>query len=374
MDVRIQPDRLAETFAALVAIDSPSYGERQMADELTRRLRALGLTVEEDDAAERIGGTSGNLYGFLPGTLDLPPLLLCAHMDTVAPANGKRAVREPDGRIHSAGDTVLGADDLAAVAIILEVLEALAESGAPHRPVEVLFSASEETYCVGASAFDFSRVRSREAYVLDYEGPLGEAVTAAPTILEFTAEILGRASHAGFSPEAGVSAIAAAARAIAAVKSGRVAEDTTLNFGCIQGGTATNIVPDRCQVRGEIRSGCHQRALDQSETVRQAFAAACEALGAELRYRDKCFIRAYQIPASAPVVQRYFRACRAREYETRTVTTFGGSDNNLLAASGITGIVMPAAMHRCHTCQEYTSVQELTAVAEVTADLVLSRD
>lgn len=131
MDVRIQPDRLAETFAALVAIDSPSYGERQMADELTRRLRALGLTVEEDDAAERIGGTSGNLYGFLPGTLDLPPLLLCAHMDTVAPANGKRAVRESDGRIHSAGDTVLGADDLAAVAIILEVLEALAESGAP---------------------------------------------------------------------------------------------------------------------------------------------------------------------------------------------------------------------------------------------------
>ena len=295
-------------------------------------------------------------------------------MDTVAPANGKRAVREPDGRIHSAGDTVLGADDLAAVAIILEVLEALAESGAPHRPVEVLFSASEETYCVGASAFDFSRARSREAYVLDYEGPLGEAVTAAPTILEFTAEILGRASHAGFSPEAGVSAIAAAARAIAAVKSGRVAEDTTLNFGCIQGGTATNIVPDRCQVRGEIRSGCHQRALDQSETVRQAFAAACEALGAELRYRDKCFIRAYQIPASAPGVQRYFRACRTRGYETRTVTTFGGSDNNLLAASGITGIVTPAAMHWCHSCQEYTSVQELTAVAEVTADLVLSRD
>ena len=142
MELNIRPDRLAETFAALVAIDSPSYGERQMADELTRRLRALGLTVEEDDAAERIGGNSGNLYGFLPGTLDLPPLLLCAHMDTVAPAHGKRAVREPDGRIHSGGDTVLGADDLAAVSVILEVLTALGESGAPHRPVEVLFSSA----------------------------------------------------------------------------------------------------------------------------------------------------------------------------------------------------------------------------------------
>ena len=145
---------------------------------------------------------------------------------------------------------MLGADDLAAVSVILEVLTALGESGAPHRPVEVLFSAAEEAYCVGASAFDFQKIRSREAYVLDYDGALGEAVTAAPTILEFTAEILGRASHAGFAPERGVSAIVTAARAVSAVKSGRVGGETTLNFGLTEGGTATNIVPDRCVVRG----------------------------------------------------------------------------------------------------------------------------
>lgn len=374
MELNIRPDRLAETFAALVAIDSPSYAERAMADELTRRLRALGLTVEEDDAAERIGGNSGNLYGFLPGTLDLPPLLLCAHMDTVAPAHGKRAVREPDGRIHSGGDTVLGADDLAAVSVILEVLTALGESGAPHRPVEVLFSAAEEAYCVGASVFDFQKIRSREAYVLDYDGALGEAVTAAPTILEFTAEILGRASHAGFAPERGVSAIVTAARAVSTVKSGRVDGETTLNFGLTEGGTATNIVPDCCVVRGEIRSGSHPRALETAARVRGAFAAACGETGARLNFTERCFLTAYQVPEDAPAVQRYFRACRARGYETRTVTTFGGSDNNILLANGITGIVMPAAMHRCHSREEYTSIQEMAAVAEITADLVLGRE
>lgn len=374
MQVQIDRERLAATFAALVAIDSPSYGERQMADELTARLRRLGLTVEEDDAAAVIGGNSGNLYGFLPGDETRSPLLLCAHMDTVAPARGKRAVREPDGRIHSAGDTVLGADDLAAVAIILEVLTALRESGAPHRPVEVLFSASEETYCVGASAFDFTKLRSREAYVLDYEGPLGEAVVAAPSILDFTAEVRGRASHAGFSPEAGVSAITTAARALCAVKSGRVSADTTLNFGCIQGGLATNIVPDCCTVRGEIRSSRHDLALEQLGLVRSAFAGACAESGAELLFRDKCFLRAYCLSETAPVVRRYARICRARGYETKAVATFGGSDNNLLSAHGIEGIVMAAAMHGCHSCGEYTSVDELAAVAEVTADLVQSRD
>ena len=374
MELAIQPQRLADTFAALVAIDSPSYGEREMADALMSRLKVLGVDVEEDTAGAAIGGSCGNLHGLLPGTLDLPPLLLCAHMDTVAPAHGKQAVLEADGTIHSAGDTVLGGDDLAAVAVILEVLTALRESGLPHRPVELLFSVAEEAYCVGASAFDFGKLKSREAYVLDCEGALGEAVVAAPTILEFTARVLGKAAHAGFSPEAGISAVVTSARAMAAVKSGRVAADTTLNFGLIQGGLATNIVPDQCTVRGEIRSSDHQRALEQLSLVRRAFSDACEEAGAQLEFSEKCFLRAYRLPETAPVVQRYFRACRARGYETRAVTSFGGSDNNQLSAHGIQGIVVPSAFHLCHSCREYTSVQELTAVAEVTADLVLSRE
>ena len=373
MELVISPERLADTCAALVAIDSPSRGERAMADMLTGRLKALGLTVTEDGAGDKIGGSCGNLYGFLPGAPDLAPLLLCAHMDTVAPWQGKRAVREADGTIHSAGDTVLGADDLAAVAVILEVLTALRESGASHRPIEVLFSVSEETYCEGAAVFDFSRVQAREAYVLDYEGPLGQAVVAAPTILGFTAAVTGRASHAGFAPEAGISALLTAARAVTAVPSGRVAPDTTVNFGLVEGGSGTNIVPQTCVVRGEIRSMDHGRALAQAALVRGAFERACAESGASLDFQERCFIQAYRVVEDAPVVRRYFDACRARGYETSVVDTFGGSDNNVLSQHGITGVVLPSAMHRCHSCGEYTSVGELAAVAALTADLVLSR-
>lgn len=374
MDIPINADRLVRRFMELVAIDSPSYGERQMADHLRRALEALDFTVTEDGAAAVLGGNSGNLYGFLPGREDLPPLLLCAHMDTVAPALGKRAVIEPDGVIHSGGDTVLGADDLAGAAIILEALEALREAHIPHRSVEVLFSAAEETYCEGAAAFDCRQLKSREAYVLDCEESLGTAVVSAPSILDFTAEVRGRAAHAGFAPEAGISALLAAAKAVTAVKSGRVSPHTTVNFGRIEGGLATNIVPDRCTVRGEIRSDSHPQALEQMGLVRRAFQEACAQSGAELDFRDKCFLRAYSTPQDAAVVQRYFRLCTERGYETRAVRTFGGSDNNVLSANGIQGIVMPSAMHGCHSLQEHTSVRELAETAAVVADLLCSEE
>ncbi len=374
MSIQINTERLVDTFTKLVSIDSPSYGERQMADEVTRRLNALGIQVEEDDAAARIGGNAGNLYAYVPGDETQAPILLSGHLDTVAPALGKRAIRESDGRIHSAGDTVLGADDLAAVSIILEVLTVLKESGVSHRPVEVLISAAEEPYCVGGSAFDFSRLKSKEAYVLDNVGPLGEAIIGAPSILDFTAEVIGKASHAGFAPEEGISAITTAAKAISQVKSGRVSPNTTLNFGLVSGGLATNIVPASCTVKGEIRSDDHALALEQMDLVRKAFQDACAETGAELNFVDKVFLKAYTVSADAPVVRRYFDACARRGYELRATRTFGGSDNNLLTAHGIDGIVISGAMHACHSCQEYTTVQELEEVAAVVADMILTQD
>lgn len=372
MQWTIQTDRLVRHFMDLVSIDSPTLGERAMADRLTGDLKALGFSVEEDHAGEALGGTAGNLYGFLPGREDLPPLLLCAHMDTVAPALGKRAVLEADGTIRSAGNTVLGADDLGGAAAILEAIRALQEAGVPHRSVEVVFSVAEEAYCLGASQFDWSRVRSREAYVLDCEGVPGEAIVAAPSILDFTAEIQGRAAHAGFSPESGVHAILTAAQAMTAARSGRVSPHTTVNFGLIQGGAAVNIIPDRCTVRGEIRSAEHALAQAELQSLREAFETACRESGAALRFDSRTFLRAYETPKDAPVVTRYFRICAQRGYAIRCVRTFGGSDNNVLALHGIQGIVMPSAMHKCHTTDEYTSAAELTETAAITAALLCS--
>ena len=368
--MRIDPSRALKEFSALVSIDSPSFGEKQMGDYLKKELASLGLSVRQDRAGDRIHGNCGNIHAFLEGTAEGEPLLFCAHMDTVEPSRGKRAVVSEDGTVTSDGKTVLGADDCAGLAAILEALRTLREKKLPHRPVEVLFTVAEEPYCRGAEQFDFSTLRSREAYVLDLAGPVGGAAYGAPTILSFTAEVLGKTAHAGFAPQDGIHAIAAAAAAVNQLRMGRVDPDTTLNVGTISGGTATNIVPDRCIATGEIRSYSHKKALEQAELVKKAFEDCARKIGASVKFESLCGCEAYETPTGHPVVLRFRQACARLGLPVSLEKTFGGSDNNHLAKHGIAGIVIATAMNRCHSCEEYTTAQELGRAAELTLCLM----
>ena len=102
-DMKINPVRLVDEFMRLVEIDSPTYRERPLAGYVSERMRALKMFVLEDGAGEKIGGDSGNIYGLMRGDDSIPPLMFCAHLDTVEPSRGKRAVLAPNGRISSAG-------------------------------------------------------------------------------------------------------------------------------------------------------------------------------------------------------------------------------------------------------------------------------
>ena len=365
-------DRLMREFLRFTSIDSPSYGERAMAESIRRSFDPLGLLLSEDDAGEKLGGNCGNLYGFLDGDLRAEPLLFSAHMDTVEPCRGKCVVVRQDGRITSGGDTVLGADDCAGIAVILEALRTIQENGLRHRPIEVLFTVSEENYCQGAACFDFSKLRSKQAYVLDLAGPVGGAACRAPTVLSFTVTVRGKSSHAGFEPEKGIHAIAAAARAIGALPMGHVDGQTTLNIGTINGGIATNIVPDRCVVTGEVRSFSHEKALELAEEVKQEFGRAAEAFGAGIDFSVRCGCRAYETPLSHPVAQRFRRACDGLGLTPEVQSTFGGSDNNVFSEHGVAGLVLATAMNDCHSCGEYTDLRELSRAAELTISLMTS--
>ena len=169
MDVRIRPERLTETFCRLVEIDSPSYGEAAMAAALREKLEALGFSVEPCGCPE--GGTTPNLFARLPGVGE--PVLLCAHMDTVEPSRGKKARVEPDGTIRSAGNTVLGADDLAAVASILEAVTALREQGIPHRPVSFCCPLRRKPTASGPPALTFPESRRRKPMYRIWMPPWG---------------------------------------------------------------------------------------------------------------------------------------------------------------------------------------------------------
>lgn len=370
MDFCANTDRMVREFVELTGIDSVSFREREMADRLKGKLAELGVAVTEDEAGEAYGGNAGNLYGFLPGELPGEPILLSAHMDTVEPGLGKKAVGREDGRITSGGDTVLGADDVCGLVEILEAVRCLREKGIPHRSVEVLFPIGEELFIKGTNRFDFSKIRAKEAYILDLSGEVGSAALRAPSLISFTVTVRGKAAHAGFAPEAGVHAVRLMSLAIGKLPMGRIGGDTTLNIGMIQGGGMVNIVPELCVCKGEIRSYSHEKALEMLKLVEKIFQEVIEGTGAQLTVEHTVDLYAYEIKKDEPVVKRFEAACRSLGREPVLTETFGGSDNNNFVRFGVRGIVISCGMYQCHSVEEYTKVEELKAGAELVARLL----
>lgn len=369
----IDRDRLIRLFTELVSINSPSRGEREVCRCISEKLRALGFDPKEDDVGEKIGGNTGCLYTYIEGSLPLPPLLFSAHMDTVEPSCGKKAVFHPDGKVTSDGTTVLGADDLSGICAILEALTALKESGKPHRPLEILFDPAEETYCAGIQQFDFKKLRSREAYILDLTGPVGSAALQAPAILSYKAVFHGKAAHAAFSPEKGIHALKAAAEAVSAIDCGRIG-DTTVNVGTISGGSADNVVPEFCTVTGEVRSFSDESARSALDRIRQQMECAAAHYGASLSFTTETLCLAFRVDAEEPVARRFQNACRELFLPGTLLSTYGGSDNNHFFQHGIRGLVAASGMNNCHSCSEYTSVSELMKASELTLALMLRED
>ncbi len=367
-------ERIISEFTELVEIDSPSFGERKMADVLKGKLKSIGFSVEEDGAGSYYGSDCGNLYGFLSGEIPGEPLLFSGHMDTVAPALGKKAVLHSDGRITSTGNTVLGADDIAGLVSILEAIRSLREEGIPHRSIEVLFPIAEEVYAKGSCLFDYSIIKAKEAYVLDLSGKVGRAAYTAPSILSFRAIIQGRASHAGFSPEEGIHSIAIAAKAINQLKLGRVDSDTTVNIGTIAGGAATNIIPESCKVEGEIRSFHHDKALGCLEEIKELFVREAEQAGASLDWEESINCIAYETKLDSKVAVRYREACSLAGLLAEFIKTFGGSDQNVFATKGIEGLVISNAMNSVHSCNEYTEIEELIKSTQIVRNLMISQE
>lgn len=370
----IQTNRLLSLFEKLISIDSPSFKEREIGDFVTEQLNKLGISVREDSAAQAIGGNCGNLYAFIEGTLDLTPLLFCAHLDTVEPSFNKRMKIDKDGVITSTGETVLGADDCSGIASILEALTALKDSKQPHRPIELLFTVAEEPYCRGAQALNPLQIHSKEAYVFDLSGPVGDAAYQAPTILSFTVVFTGKSAHAGFAPEKGIHAIQAAAHGISSISCGRIDENTTLNFGTLIGGTADNIVPDKCTLTGEIRSYSDEKAFQLLSDITKSMQKNAKEFGAKAEVNYTVNVSAYRTDTESAVVKRFESACKSIGISSRLRTTFGGSDNNYLAKHEIEGIVVANAMNNSHSTTEYTTITELERSAGIALALMLSKE
>nr|WP_294527407.1 M20/M25/M40 family metallo-hydrolase [uncultured Blautia sp.] len=363
-----------DEFIELTQIDAVSYRERKIADVLKEKLIQLGFEVQEDQAGAAYGSSTGNLYGFLKGSLPGGAILLCAHMDTVEPGLGKRPVFHEDGRITSSGDTILGADDVCGLVEILEAVRFLKENQIPHRDIEVVFPIAEEVFIKGTDQLDFSKLRSKEAYVLDLSGAPGAAALRAPSLISFSVTVKGKAAHAGFNPENGIHAIQIMSQVIAGLPMGHIGDDTTFNIGTVTGGKLVNIVPEKCTCKGEIRSYSHQKALDLLEKVKVSFAEAVREKGGSFSMEHEVNLHAYETDRDAQVVKRFERACEKLSLPCTLTETFGGSDNNNFALHGISGIVISCGMYQCHSTEEYTYERDLKTGAALVAALVSERE
>ncbi len=366
----INEQRLTQLFGELVTIDAPSLQERTMADAVSRLLSALGFEVFEDQAAAAIGGNCGNFYARLTGDLPGLPLLLSGHLDTVEPCRGKRAIVGTDGIIRSAGDTILGADNLAGISAILEAVRSVREDGIPHRSLEILLSVAEERHLTGTHHLEIGRLAAREAYVLDTSGSPGLAILQAPGHIALTFDFLGQAAHAGIAPETGISAIQAAALGIAELRLGRVDETSTANIGRIAGGGETNVIPDHCRVTAECRSLDAGRLRQLADEMCASMRRGAASTGARLEVHEVTSYQPYEISPEHPVVRRFVDVCETIGLPVRLAATGGGSDNNILALHGIAGIVLSCGMMKVHSCQEEISVRDLVDTAKLVRGLI----
>jgi tripeptide aminopeptidase len=362
-------ERLHETFVSLCRIQSPSGRERECIDHVASELRRIGLEVDEDDAGPAAGSDAGNLFARIEGRGGTS-IMLCAHLDTVPPT----ASIEPtlvDGAWTNSGDGILGADNKAAAAVMLELARRLAIGPAPPDVgLELVFTVSEENGLHGAKAFDVSRLRSDLGYVFDHATPIGEIVSASPTYQRVVAELHGRAAHAGLRPEDGRSAIAAAARAIASMQLGRLDSETTSNVGTISGGTATNVVPERCRVEAEVRGIEDARVGEVLTDMVDRFQDAADASECDLDVTVERMFTGYRSKPSAPELALAERALRACGYEPRLITTGGGSDANAFRVAGFPCANLANGTERNHQPDERVSVDALEGMLEVAIALV----
>jgi tripeptide aminopeptidase len=368
----VRRDRLVDDFLALVRIPSPSRREGEVARWLMATLLGMGVRADVDEAGARLGGDTGNVFAQFPGTApDAPALLLCAHMDTVVPCDRITPVRDGDV-IRTDGTSVLGGDDKAGVAAILEAVRIVRERGIPHGPIDVLFTVCEEQGLFGAKHFDVGRLRARSGVVLDCDG-VDELILQGPAANKLLFTVHGLEAHAGLCPEQGISAIKVAADAIAGMRLGRIDEETTANLGVIQGGLASNIVPNQVTVRGETRSRNDAKLRAQTQHMVECFEKAAS------RHRVTVERREHLARVDAKVTHDYERldvspdsgivrlVRRAVEGRGRTLTvrpTGVGCDANIFnGRHGLEIANLGCGMRQIHTVKEWIDVKDLEATA-----------
>jgi len=369
----IDKERLAATFTELCETDSPSRHEGAIA----ARLKEIWATLSpnesfEDDSAEKTGSESGNLFFRFKGTNDGKPLFLNCHMDTVEPGIGVRVKREGD-LFTSAGNTILGSDDKSGIAALIEAMRIIHEQKLPCRPVEFVFTTCEEIGLLGAKALNPEHITAKFGYALDSSGT-GRVIIGAPAANRLNIEINGIAAHAGLHPEWGVNALMLAAQALSRMPNGRIDDESTVNFGTVCGGVASNIVPEQITIEGEVRSHSQRKLTELTETIEQIFNSTIhnwqDPTGAakgipSVQFQSTLDFPLMQLRRQSEVVREIKQAAQSISMELDLVKAGGGSDANIFNGYGLPTAIIATGMTNVHSTGEQVQLKDMVAVTRL---------
>ncbi|MDB5052333.1 MAG: peptidase [Bacilli bacterium] len=369
----IQKERLIAEFMELVQVDSETRAEQAISKVLQKKFTALGLEVTEDDTAPVTGHGSGNLICNLPATsggANAPTIYFTSHMDTVMPGKGIKPSLDDDGFIRSDGTTILGSDDKAGIAAMIEAILVIQEQKIEHGKVQFIITAGEEAGLHGARAMDPKWMEAEFGYALDSNGQVGDIAVAAPAQSKIQITVWGKAAHAGVNPEDGISAITAASRAIAKMPLGRIDNETTANIGSFMGGGETNIVCEKVILTAEARSIVNDKLHKQVETMRAACQSAADDMGAKIEFESEIIYPAYLHDDASPVVKLATHVLEELGLTPRTFHSGGGSDANIFNGMGVPTVNLAVGYQHIHTTKEQMPVSELVKTAQVVVALI----
>ena len=365
----INNERLLNTFIEYTKISSESKDEQEMTDRLLHDLRSLGYEAYTDNAGKAVGSTGNNIYCYIPGTLDKATLLFSAHMDTVKPGVSIKPYVE-DGYVKSEGNTILGGDNKAGIAVIMEALRSIKESVIPHRPIEVVFSICEEIGLLGSKNLDYSKLKSRKAIILDSSGNAGKIVVQAPGQAKLRAKIMGKPAHAGNAPEEGISAIMVGAEAVANMKLLRIDEETTANIGTFKAEGATNIVSPELVFEAEARSLNNDKLNNQINHMVKCLLNAADKYGAVVEHDVDVSYYSFKLENDNELVEMVEEACNKLGYKVEKTPTGGGSDANVYNRNGVYAVNLGNGTEQVHTTDEKLNIVEFQKVAQLVFELM----
>ena len=376
MQDTINIERLAEIFTTLCEISSPSRREGAIATWLINCFHELGAdSIYVDNSKEKTGSETGNIIVRFNGTKkNRDGFFLSCHMDTVEPADNVKVVRTGD-IFTSAGDTILGADDKSGIAAIIGMLQFLREQKIDYPTIEVIITTCEEIGLLGAKYLELDQIQSRYGYALDSTGT-NHVITGAPAANKIKVEIKGLASHAGLCPEVGINALSIAVTALHSLQIGRLDEESTCNFGVIEGGVATNIVPETVVLRGEVRSHNPEKLKKYTEQIFTAFTTTVESWPQHSESGrpavNVSIVDAYPamlLHDETQVLQRITRAAEAIDCPLRHITAGGGSDANIFNGHGLPTAIVASGMNKVHTFDEQLDLNDLVDLTRLLISL-----